>query len=98
MRYAQHPHAFTGHEQGIFRVELSPGVGQAAIVSADATLRFWDLATKTELFSIRLPSWIQPGPCLWDLSFRCTPDGDAWLAVPLTRGKLAVYKMEGVYR
>ncbi|MDM8524858.1 hypothetical protein QUF80_15930 [Desulfococcaceae bacterium HSG8] len=88
-------HAFVGHEQAIWRVEFSPDGGQVATVSSDGTLRFWDLETKTELFSIRLPSHRSPPTPLWDFSFRCT--GDCWLAVPLTSGKLVLYRMEGVY-
>jgi len=91
-------HAFTGHEQAIYRVEFSPDGGQVATAGSDNTIRFWDLETKTELFSIHLPANIMSPPQLWDFSFRCTSNGDAWLAVPLTSGKLVVYKMEGVYR
>ena len=35
----------------------------------------------------------EPVP-LWDFDLRCTPTG-CWLAVPLTRGKLALYDFGG---
>jgi WD40 repeat protein len=78
------------HENAVFKARFLPGGGQLATVSVDATVRLWDLATETELFALRLPT--NPGlPVpLWDFDFRCTERG-CWLAVPLTRGKLALY-------
>jgi WD40 repeat protein len=83
-------HRLPGHENAVFKARFLPGGGQLATVSVDATVRLWDLATESELFSLRLPAnQGQPTP-LWDFDLRCTPTG-CWLAVPLTRGKLALY-------
>ena len=90
-------HAFVGHEQTVWRVEFSADGGQVATVSSDATVRFWDLKTKSELFTINLPSHKSPPTPLWDFSFQCTPAGDCHIAVPLTSGKLVLYRMKGVY-
>ena len=87
---AQLLHRLVGHEQTVYRAIFSPDGQQLATVSWDATLRLWDLDTGGELFSLRLPTHRSlPGP-LWDFDFRCTPTG-CWIAVPLTRGKLALY-------
>lgn len=91
-------HAFVGHEQAVFRAEFSPDGGQVATVSGDATVRFWDLKTGTALFKIELPSPKGPPVPLWDFSFRCTPSGDCLIAVPLTSGKLVLYRMQGIYK
>ena len=86
-----------GHENMVFRVAFSPDSGQIATVSGDATVRFWDLENGECLFTLQLPAPPSPYPVrLWDFTFRCTPTG-CWLAVPLTRGKLAVYEMGGIY-
>ena len=83
-------HQLPRHENAVFKARFLPGGGQLATVSVDATVRLWDLPTETELFALRLPTnQGQPVP-LWDFDLRCTPTG-CWLAVPLTRGKLAVY-------
>ena len=84
-----------GHEQAVFRAIFSPDGRQLATASGDTTARLWDLDTSTELFALSLPSQVHPGPLLWDFDFRCTPKG-CWLAVPLTRGKLALYDL-GAY-
>ena len=91
-------HAFVGHEQAVYRAAFSPNGGQVATVSSDATVRFWDLKTKSELFKIDLPSHKSPPVPLWDFSFQCTPEGDCHVAVPLTQGRLALYRMKGVYK
>ncbi len=83
-------HRLPRHENAVFKARFLPGGGQLATVGVDATVRLWDLATETELFALRLPTnQGQPTP-LWDFDLRCTP-ANCWLAVPLTRGKLAVY-------
>ena len=91
-------HAFVGHEQAVYRAAFSQDGGQVATVSSDATVRFWDLKTKSELFKIDLPSRKYPPVPLWDFSFQCTPEGDCHVAVPLTQGRLALYRMKGVYK
>ena len=83
-------HRLPRHENAVFKARFLPGGGQLATVAVDATVRLWDLATESELFALRLPTnQGQPIP-LWDFDLRCTPVG-CWLAVPLTRGKLALY-------
>ena len=83
-------HRLVGHEQTVYRAIFSPDGQQLATVSSDATLRLWDLHSGGELFSLRLPTHRIPPVPLWDFDFRCTPTG-CWIAVPLTRGKLALY-------
>ena len=92
----QEAQVLIGHESTVYRISFSPDGGQVATVSADATVRFWDLATGTALFTLRLPTnsgWPVP---LWDFDFRCTGP-DCWIAVPLTRGKLVLYHLRGIY-
>lgn len=84
-------HSLPRHENAVFKARFLPGGDQLATVSVDATVRVWDLATETELFALRLPTnQGEPTP-LWDFDFRCAPATGCWLAVPLTRGRLAVY-------
>ncbi len=86
-----------GHENTVYRAAFSPDSGQVATVSTDATVRFWDLATQSQLFALHLPTnsgWPTP---LWDFDFRCMEHGDCWLAVPLTKGELLLYCLDGVY-
>jgi len=78
------------HENAVFKARFLPGNGPLASVSVDATVRFWDLQTNSELFALRLPTNQGLPTPLWDFDLRCTPTG-CWLAVPLTRGKLALY-------
>lgn len=82
-----------GHEQSILRAIYSPDGRQLATVSWDMTVRLWDLATEKQLFALRLPTEFgNPGP-LWDFDFRCTAQGDCWIAVPLTIGRLVLYRL-----
>ncbi len=87
-------HRLVGHEQTVYRAVFSPDGAQLATVSSDATVRLWNLDTGAQLFALRLPAdrAIGQNVPLWDFDFRCTPKG-CWLAVPLTRGKLALYDL-----
>lgn len=94
-KYPQY--SLAGHGNTIYRVIFSPDGQQVATVSSDATLRLWDLYNGSELFSLRLPTnsgWPVP---LRDFDFRCLPQGDCWIAVPLTRGKLILYQLKEIY-
>jgi WD40 repeat protein len=83
-------HNLPRHENAVFKARFLPGGGQLATVGVDATVRLWDLLTESELFALRLPTnQGEPLP-LWDFDLKCTPPG-CWLAVPLARGKLALY-------
>jgi WD40 repeat protein len=89
-------HRLVGHERTVFRAIFSPDGQQLATVSTDGTLRLWDLHSGGELFSLRLPTHQSPPTPLWDFDFRCTPT-ECWVAVPLTRGKLALYDFGKLY-
>lgn len=87
-----------GHDRIVNRAIYSPDGHQLATVSNDLTVRVWNLHTGTELFALRLPEMLDPkyrpdddGPA--DFDFRCTPDGHCWIAVPLTMGRLALYRL-----
>ncbi|WP_219909237.1 WD40 repeat domain-containing protein [Nitrosomonas oligotropha] len=86
------PLRLAGHEQTVFKTIFSPDSRQLATVSADMTVRLWDLDTRSELFRLRLPYEFNNQVPLWDFDFRCTPTG-CWIAVPLTSGKLALYNL-----
>ncbi len=88
-------HRLVGHEQAVFRAIFSPDGEQLATVSTDNTVRLWDVKGGDEMSIIRLPSERGADTPLWDFDFRCTPTG-CWIAVPLTRGKLALYDL-GLY-
>ena len=94
------PWQLVGHEQSVFRAIFDSDGRQLATVSADKTLRVWDLGpaaaptatTGQVLFTLRLPELPQnPGP--WDFDFRCDRDrAGCWIAVPLTVGRIALYR------
>ncbi len=92
----QEQHRLEGHRSTIYRVIFSPDNQQVVTASADATIRFWDLSNDSELFALNLPAQSAYSVPLRDFDFRCTPSG-CWIAVPLTRGKLALYELGMVY-
>jgi len=67
-----------------------------ATVGGDMTVKVWDLDSQKALFSLRLPTQITNSQApLWDFDFRCVGEAlkDCWIAVPLTVGKLALYRL-----
>nr|WP_176722216.1 hypothetical protein [Candidatus Thiosymbion oneisti] len=96
------PRQLVGHEQAVFRAIFDPDGRQLATVSADKTLRVWDLGSDEDpaattgqvLFTLRLPTEIRGGSPLWDFDFRCERDqAGCWIAVPLTIGRIALYRL-----
>jgi len=87
------PRPLVGHEQAVFRAIYSPDGHQLATVSSDMTVRLWDLDSQSQLFSLRLPTEYQSPSPLWDFDFRCTAAGECWIAVPLTVGRVALYRL-----
>ncbi|MDM8559560.1 hypothetical protein [Candidatus Parabeggiatoa sp. HSG14] len=82
----------SGHTSTIYRAIFSDDGQRVSTISADATLRFWDLSKGNELFSIQLPAKANEPVPAWDFDFRCT-EQNCWVAVPLTRGKLILYDL-----
>jgi len=93
-----------GHGSTVFRALYGPDDTQLATVSADMTVRLWDLPTGKTLFTLRLPTEFRsPGP-RWDFDFRCLPAaapaaptgpdaGYCRIAVSPTIGRLALYRL-----
>ncbi|MDM8566550.1 ABC transporter substrate-binding protein [Candidatus Halobeggiatoa sp. HSG11] len=85
-------HRFTGHESTTYRAIFSHDGQQVATISADATLRLWDLYGKgNELFTLRLPTKSGNQNPVKDFDFRRTSKG-WWISVPLI-GKLMLYNL-----
>jgi len=83
------------HEQTVFRVIYTPDSKQLATVDSDMTLRLWDVEKMQALFTLRLPTEIHAPSPIWDFAFQCLPSGDCIAAIPLTVGRLAVYRFQG---
>lgn len=97
LKNTQLHHRLVGHENSVLRAIFSPDNHQLATVSGDATVRFWDLIKRSELFTLHLPTPTDEVARLWDFDFRCIPQQNCWIAVPLTRGKLVLYEMKNIY-
>ncbi|MBL8528368.1 MAG: PD40 domain-containing protein, partial [Burkholderiales bacterium] len=82
-----------GHKQTVFRAIYTPDGRHLATASTDMTVRMWDPERLRLLFALRVPTEFQwPAP-LRDFDFRCTAAGECWIAVPLTMGRVAVYRL-----
>jgi WD40 repeat protein/Tfp pilus assembly protein PilF len=79
-----------GHEQTIYKSLFALDSATLATVSVDATVKLWNVSQGTELLSLRLPTHSFPPTPLWDFDFRCLKT--CRLAVPLTEGKLLLYR------
>ncbi|TAN47233.1 MAG: hypothetical protein EPN21_17985 [Methylococcaceae bacterium] len=87
------PQRLVGHEQTVLRAIYSPDGRQLATVGGDMTVRLWDVEQRRLLFTLRLPTEFQQPSPLWDFDFRCSAAGACWIAVPLTVGRLALYRL-----
>ena len=79
-----------GHESAAYKSIFAPDSLLLATVSADATVKLWNLDQGDELFTLRLPATPYPPVPVWDFDFRCRDI--CRLAVPLTSGKLLLYQ------
>lgn len=87
----------TGHENSIYKTIFSPDGRHVATVSIDMTIRFWDLTTHSQLFTLSVSN---PSQQIWDFDFRChTVDGSnaCLLAAPLPSGLLKLYRIGNIY-
>lgn len=83
-----------GHESTVYRVAYTPDGKLLLSVSADRTVRLWDLSSNQLLYTLPLPTRTRRPAPLWDFDFRCTADQrSCWLAVPLAMGRLALYRL-----
>ena len=86
--------SLTGHEQAVYRAIYAANGQTLLTVSADTTLRLWDLTTGQALFLLQLPTEFRNPSPLWDFDLSCTTDqSTCWIAVPLTMGRLALYRL-----
>jgi hypothetical protein len=83
-----------GHHPGDLRKERKPSEAFAARYGGDFDLAMQFLKIHKELFALHLPTeFLRPSP-LWDFDFRCTDQGECWIAVPfLTMGRFVLYRL-----
>lgn len=86
-----------GHENTILRLSYTPDGGQIITASTDGSLRFWDVADHRAVFSLRLPIGRDNDGPLWDFDFAYLPSQGGWMAVPLTNGKLLLYRIQPIF-
>ncbi|WP_353570870.1 AAA family ATPase [Candidatus Albibeggiatoa sp. nov. BB20] len=85
-----------GHIDTVAKAEFSPDNQQLITLGADNTIRFWDLTSNSELFTIQLP--VQDKNSTWDFDFQCIADGQCWIAVPLkNRNAVIIYDLGNIY-
>jgi WD40 repeat protein len=84
----------TGHESTVYRAVFAPDSQQLATVSADRTVKFWQLEQGKELFSLALPTEFTIPSAVWDFDFRCL-NTQCLVAVPLVRGVLRINRRHG---
>ncbi len=97
------PLRLEGHKHAVVRAQFSPTGRQLATLGADATLRFWNLDSGLELFSIPIPMRLDEINPVWDFDFGCAENSDntighCWIVVPLTQERLVVYDLKRPYR
>jgi WD40 repeat protein len=86
-----------GHENAIMRLAFTPGGGQVITAGTDGTIRFWDLDLGRQSFALHLPVGHGNKEPLWDFAFDYQPGSGGWMAVPLTNGKLLLYRLGTVF-
>lgn len=87
----------TGHENAILRLAFTPDGGQLMTAGTDGTIRFWDMQLGRRIFDLRLPVDHENKEPLWDFDFDYRAGSGGWMAVPLTNGKLLLYRLGKVF-
>lgn len=86
-----------GHENAILRLAFTPTGGQVITTGTDRTIRFWDMQLGRQTFDLRLPVEPENKEPLWDFDFDYRAGAGGWMAVPLTNGKLLLYRLDDVF-
>ena len=86
------PRRLVGHERAVFRAIYSPDGGQLATVSRTGPSGSGTWRPIRAFRSAPADGIYSPSP-LWDFDFRCTAQGECWIAVPLTMGRLVLYRL-----
>ena len=87
------PYLLVGHEQTTFRGVYTPDGRQLATVSSDHTVRVWDLETRTELFSLVLPTGSDHGTPMWEVRHALHRGGRVLDRGATDRGRMAIYRL-----